>query len=379
MTSRSSSSSSAPDRDGAVEFHVEDHPDPHDVEFLEAQIRRHASAAMGLGDEVELAIFVREAGEVVAGISGWTWGDCCELQSLWVHPRLTGRWLGIQLIAAAEAEAAARGCTQTVHFTYDFQARRLYERAGYELVARVEDFPSGADVLLVPQAPEPTAGLGGLGSLDCQARSPVIEVKVSGRTVVMRRVAARLDGARGVHHVVLSDAYRPGFAVVRADAEHAAVDDLVAAMRALGIAAPDLVLTRAEEFGTAVTRGGDSAFVWTDVAGLAGSNARLAGRYLIFMVVAGVIAGYGVIGRSPILIVGAMAVSPDLLPVTAIAVGLVAQRLRLTARALLALVAGMTTAALSAAVTIALVNAAGAIPPGPSRRASASTTPSCTD
>ena len=84
---------------------------------------------------------------VVAGISGWTWGDCCELQSLWVDPSLRGRWLGMRLLAAAEAEAAARGCTQTVHFTYDFQARALYERAGYELVGRVEDFPSGTDAL----------------------------------------------------------------------------------------------------------------------------------------------------------------------------------------------------------------------------------------
>jgi len=130
-----------------MEFYVEDDPDPLDVDFLETQIRCEASAAMGLGDEVELAIFVRDGGRIVAGISGWTWGDCCELQSLWVEPSLRGRWLGIRLIAAAEAEAAARGCTQTVHFTYDFQARRLYERAGYELVGRVEDFPSGTDVL----------------------------------------------------------------------------------------------------------------------------------------------------------------------------------------------------------------------------------------
>ncbi len=64
---------------------------------------------MGLGDEVELAIFVRDAGRVVAGISGWTWGDCCELQNLWVDPSLGGRWLGTRLLAAAEAEAAARG------------------------------------------------------------------------------------------------------------------------------------------------------------------------------------------------------------------------------------------------------------------------------
>ena len=130
-----------------MEFHVEDHPDPLDIEFLETQIRREASAAMGLGDEVELAIFVRDAGTVVAGISGWTWGDCCELQSLWVEPSLRGRGLATRLLAAAEAEAAARGCSQTVHFTYDFQARALYERNGYELVGRVEDFPSGTDVL----------------------------------------------------------------------------------------------------------------------------------------------------------------------------------------------------------------------------------------
>ncbi len=130
-----------------MEFHVEHDPDPLDIGFLETQIRREASSAMGLGDEAEFAIFVRDAGRIVAGVSGWTWGDCCELQSLWVEPASRDRWLGPQLLAAAEAEAAARGCRQTVHFTFDFQARSLYEWAGYELVGRVEDFPSGADVL----------------------------------------------------------------------------------------------------------------------------------------------------------------------------------------------------------------------------------------
>jgi GNAT superfamily N-acetyltransferase len=137
----------APDEAVPPEFLVEDAPDPLDIETLETEIRREASATTGLGDEVELAIFVREGDSIVAGISGWTWGDCCELQSLWVAPKLRGRGLATRLIAAAELEAAARGCTQTVHFTYDFQARALYEQTGYELVARVEDFPSGTDVL----------------------------------------------------------------------------------------------------------------------------------------------------------------------------------------------------------------------------------------
>ena len=126
---------------------MEDQPEPLDVEFLELQIRRESSAAMGLGDEVDLAIFVRDADTVVAGISGWTWGDCCELQNLWVDPDLRGRGLATRLLAAAEAEAAARGCTQTVHFTYAFQARALYEQNGYELMGSVKDFPLGTDVL----------------------------------------------------------------------------------------------------------------------------------------------------------------------------------------------------------------------------------------
>jgi len=130
-----------------MEFEVEDDPDPLDLEFLDAQVRREASAAMGLGDAVELAIFVRDAGQLVAGITGWTWGDSCELQSLWVEPGLRGHGLASRLLAAAEAEAEARGCTQTVHFTYGFQTGRLYQRTGYELVGRVENFPSGADVL----------------------------------------------------------------------------------------------------------------------------------------------------------------------------------------------------------------------------------------
>jgi GNAT superfamily N-acetyltransferase len=130
-----------------VDFIVDLDPDPLDVEFLERQIRRQASETMGLGDEVELAIFVRDEDRIVAGITGWTWGDCCELQSLWVDPAHGGHWLGSRLLAAAEAEAAARGCTQTVHFSWAFQAKSLYKRAGYELVGRVADFPSGTDVL----------------------------------------------------------------------------------------------------------------------------------------------------------------------------------------------------------------------------------------
>ena len=79
-------------------------------------------------------------------VSG-SWGDCCE-QSLWVHRSLRGRGLATRLIAAAETEAAMRGCSDR-SVTYDFQARGHDSRGpnGYELVGRVENFPSGTDAL----------------------------------------------------------------------------------------------------------------------------------------------------------------------------------------------------------------------------------------
>ena len=65
------------------------------------------------------------------------------------------------------------------------------------------------------------------------------------------------------------------------------------------------------------------------------------------MAIAGVIAAFGVMNRSAILVVGAMAVSPDLLPMAAACVGIVGWRPRLVARALATLVIGLTLTGLA--------------------------------
>src|SRR3954451_3433406 len=83
------------------------------------------------------------------------------------------------------------------------------------------------------------------------------------------------------------------------------------------------------------------SLIWADVLGRARANARPVARYLVFMIVAGVIAGYGVIEDNGILIVGAMAVSPDLLPVVAACVGLASRRGPLVRHALGTLVVGL--------------------------------------
>jgi uncharacterized hydrophobic protein (TIGR00271 family) len=69
-----------------------------------------------------------------------------------------------------------------------------------------------------------------------------------------------------------------------------------------------------------------------------------------------------VIDNNSILIVGAMAVSPDLLPITAISVGIVARRLRLAARALVTLAVGLGVAAFAAALSTFLQDQLDLIP-----------------
>ncbi len=74
---------------------VEADPDPADVAWLEARVVEQNAAATGHGGETQLAVFVRdEQGGIVAGIYGWTWGGCCELQHLWVDESRRGRGLG---------------------------------------------------------------------------------------------------------------------------------------------------------------------------------------------------------------------------------------------------------------------------------------------
>src|SRR4051794_38749268 len=116
--------------------------------------------------------------------------------------------------------------------------------------------------------------------------------------------------------------------------------------------------------GQLAGRKAETGLVWADVVGVAGSNARLVGRYLAFMVVAGGIGCYGIVDRNPMLIVGAMAVSPDLLPIAAIAVGVVGSDLRLMRHAFLTLVAGLVVAGVFAAVLALLQDQLGILPAG---------------
>jgi uncharacterized hydrophobic protein (TIGR00271 family) len=103
---------------------------------------------------------------------------------------------------------------------------------------------------------------------------------------------------------------------------------------------------------------------WVEVVGAARANSWPLARYIALINVAAVIAALGVIVSSSILIVGAMAVSPDLLPICATCVGLVAGRRNLALRAFATLTLGMILVVVTAAILSALLNVTGILPDG---------------
>ena len=123
---------------------VEPQPKPADVGFLEEQIYRHIVQQSGITDGAYLAIFLRgEDDELRGGAYGWTFGGTCYLRFVFVPAELRGHGCGTMLMRAVEKEAIARGCTQIVLETYDFQAPDFYRKLGFTALSAVPDYPRG--------------------------------------------------------------------------------------------------------------------------------------------------------------------------------------------------------------------------------------------
>lgn len=180
-------------------------------------------------------------------------------------------------------------------------------------------------------------------------------------------VADTLGRMPGIRHLTLGPETVDGLVLVSAELEATSADAAIDRLESLGIGSDELTLWRMPGIQPLGWRRRTRATepdvqVWAEIVGKADENAQLAASYLIFMITAGVIAGVGIVTGSAVLIVGAMAISPDLLPVAAAAIGIVERRLQVTARALRALTLGLGTAALAAFAATAILRVFGRIP-----------------
>lgn len=184
---------------------------------------------------------------------------------------------------------------------------------------------------------------------------------------VLHGVVSELKGQPGVDHVVQVGTTAGGdLVLITADVTADVVDSLLPRLVAAGVCGDEIAVVHGESsrpLGT--SRQGDlpswsgGALAWTELATASRQYARAVPQYLTVMVCAGVIATFGILTRNAILIVGAMAISPDLLPLCATCVGIVDRRVRLALRAFVALVTGLGVACLAACIVTLLLRVGG--------------------
>ena len=122
---------------------IETTPASADIQFLDDRIYEFNTSTTGIDNGAFLTILVRDdAGTIVAGLHGWTWGDCCEIKTLWVQADRRRQGLGSRLLVAAETEARRRGARQIVLSSHTFQAPAFYHRHGYETLFVIQGYPS---------------------------------------------------------------------------------------------------------------------------------------------------------------------------------------------------------------------------------------------
>lgn len=119
-------------------------PAETDLAFVGMRLSAFNTDDVGPSGHQGLAVLARdEAGAVVAGLSGYTAWGWLYVQRLWVDEAWRGRGMAGRMLAAAEAEAEARGCHGAWIDTFSPVAEAVYCRQGYEPFGRLADFPVG--------------------------------------------------------------------------------------------------------------------------------------------------------------------------------------------------------------------------------------------
>jgi uncharacterized hydrophobic protein (TIGR00271 family) len=133
-----------------------------------------------------------------------------------------------------------------------------------------------------------------------------------------------------------------------------------------GSIAVELVDTAVSDAAVAAERVAEGApsdaVIWEEVTERTSESATLSGSFLLFMVLASLIAAVGILLESPILVVGAMVVGPEFGPVAGFCVAAVDRRADLAARSFVALAAGFPLGIAAVLLATLVFNAMGVSP-----------------
>ena len=119
---------------------------PDEIAAVEAGLQNFNNTSSTIIDVKPLKVIATEKnGEVAGGAIGRTWGECCELQQLWVDAGYRCKGAGTLLMDSFEKEAVNRKCKLIYLETFTFQGPMFYEKRGYVEVLRIAGFGGGEE------------------------------------------------------------------------------------------------------------------------------------------------------------------------------------------------------------------------------------------
>ena len=119
-------------------------PAPEEAALIDDRLDSFNAATAPMKDVRPLACFARlPDGKVAGGAIARTWGECCELQQIWVDEPNRRSGIGRRLLQLVEQEARKRGCALLYLETFSFQSPEFYRRLGFESVCELGGFPNG--------------------------------------------------------------------------------------------------------------------------------------------------------------------------------------------------------------------------------------------
>ncbi|MCA9836473.1 MAG: GNAT family N-acetyltransferase [Trueperaceae bacterium] len=124
-------------------FTIDHQPSAEAIAYINEQIQSFNIEQTGISTRSSVSLVLRdETGAIIAGINGQLWGNCCELQSLWVSEKHRGSGLGKQVLELAETKVKEQGGTVLTLASFSFQAPKFLREQGFDLVGVVQDYPS---------------------------------------------------------------------------------------------------------------------------------------------------------------------------------------------------------------------------------------------
>ncbi len=121
----------------------ENRPSPADLAAINDWIVDYNLAQVGDHWKGRLTILARDAeGQLVGGLLGFTDRGWARIEILVVAEHARHQGIGTRLLDAAEAEARKRECHDAWLDTFSFQALPFYEKHGYTIFGRLENYPN---------------------------------------------------------------------------------------------------------------------------------------------------------------------------------------------------------------------------------------------